>query len=413
MDKNLHDNIDDIFREPLQAFRERPVRKVWENIEQELDKDKRRAFLYLFGNRVLRLGAACVIFLWIPLGIVFDRGGINKPVAAAEALPVGGVSPAAVSSSRATVHASRATVHASSALIPVAAAPTAALWAQTIEQWASQRSVGLAPLRLEPSTATLALAPVPVNRVNSMKKLSPVHLADPPRRWSLTGYFAQELAGYNLADHDSTAASGREIDKKATSLFSASGGLLVGYRLSKKWLIQSGFIYSWSRSISDPSVAYAVTDNNGNTKYKLNTPTGYGFLPSSSSIGDSVETDQSSTRLHYLSIPLIASYAFDVKRFTFLTGAGVIGNLLTSATVASKIKGPSSPQAESIVTLYGLRKINYGLFLKAEIQYAIRADWSVNLTLTSKNALTPINTNMTYSTFPYYVGLGIGMTHRF
>jgi hypothetical protein len=405
MDKNLHDNIDDIFREPLQSFRERPARRVWENIEQELDKDKRRAFFYLFGNRALRLGAACLIFLWIPLGIVFDRGGKNKPVAAAEALPVGGVSPAPVYASRATVHALRAPVHASSALIPVAAAPAAALWAPKIEQ--------RAPLRLDPSTATLALAPVPINRVNSMKKQSPIHLTDPPQRWSLTGYFAQELAGYNLADHDSTAASGREIDKKATSLFSASGGILVGYRLSRKWIIQSGLIYSWSRSISDPSVAYAVTDNNGNTKYKLNTPTGYGFLPSSSSIGDSVETDQSSTRLHYLSIPLIASYEFDVKRFTVLTGAGVIGNLLTSATVASKIKGPSSPQAESIVTLYGLRKINYGLFFKAEIQYAIRADWSVNLTLTSKNALTPINTNMTYSTFPYYVGLGIGMSHHF
>ena len=62
MDKNLHDNIDEIFRDPLQTFQERPVRKVWENIEQELDKDKRKAFVYLFRNRALRLGAACLIF---------------------------------------------------------------------------------------------------------------------------------------------------------------------------------------------------------------------------------------------------------------------------------------------------------------------------------------------------------------
>jgi hypothetical protein len=74
---------------------------------------------------------------------------------------------------------------------------------------------------------------------------------------------------------------------------------------------------------------------------------------------------------------------------------------------------PSSPQSESIVALYGLRKVNYGLFFKAEMQYAIRADWSVNLTLTSKNALTPINTNSSYSTYPYYIGLGLGLRYSF
>ena len=46
-------------------------------------------------------------------------------------------------------------------------------------------------------------------------------------------------------------------------------------------------------------------------------------------------------------------------------------------------------------------------------QYAIRADWPVNLKLTSKNALTPINTNSSYSTYPYYIGLGLGLRYRF
>ncbi len=189
--------------------------------------------------------------------------------------------------------------------------------------------------------------------------------------------------------------------------------MLVGYHLKKRWLLQSGLIYSWSNSISDPTVAYAVTGNNGSTKYQFNTPAGYGFLPSSVATGDSVQTDKSSSRLHYLSIPIIASYIFKTKEFTFLAGAGVIGNILTSAKVATTVEGSSGQQPESIVRLYGLRTINYGLIFKAEMQYAFQSNWSLNLMVTSKNALTSINTNGRYLTYPYYLGLGLGITHSF
>jgi hypothetical protein len=249
--------------------------------------------------------------------------------------------------------------------------------------------------------------------VDNYKKENPIHLASRHRRWSISGYFAHELAGYNLADHDSTSTGHKEIDKKYNSLVSASAGILVGFQMTKHWLLQTGLLYSWSSSLGDPTTAYAVTDNNGNTKYLLNTVAGYGYLPSSSPAGDSVKTDQSSSRLHYLSIPVIASYAFYKKRFTFLAGAGLIGNFLTGATVTSRIEGVPTPQPESIVTMYGLRKMNYGLLLKAEAQYAVRAGWSLDIMITSKNALTAINTNANYSTYPYYIGVGLGITHTF
>jgi hypothetical protein len=63
--------------------------------------------------------------------------------------------------------------------------------------------------------------------------------------------------------------------------------------------------------------------------------------------------------------------------------------------------------------MYGLRKINYGLLFKAEAKYAVRAGWSLDLMITSKNALTAINTNANYSTYPYYIGVGLGITHSF
>jgi hypothetical protein len=232
-------------------------------------------------------------------------------------------------------------------------------------------------------------------------------------RWSITPYFSQELAGYNLADHDSLGARGKEIDKKQTSLSSASAGILAGFQLTKKWLLQTGFVYAWSRGLSNPSTAYAVADNNGNIKYQLNTISGYGYLAPASAAGDSVKTGQVSSRLHYLSVPVIASYTFRKGRFAFLAGAGVMTNFLSGATVQSRIEGTPASQPESLVTLYGLRKVNYSLLIKTEMQFNIRATWSLNLMLTSKNTLSAINTNPHYSTYPYYMGLGLGLKHNF
>jgi hypothetical protein len=439
MDKNQHNSVDKLFKDSLQSFQDKPDREVWEKIEQQLDEEKKRP--YFFGWRTSGLVAAGLVLLFIfGIWIYGFRSGAaghfrqasaradEKGIRAAEPEAAGAVGTAtggaaglaaagvtgpgvvgAVTDRRAIGEAKQQ-------------AGAAGFQAEQGDQSAAggegttkrhEEAVGLAPVHAAPSTVWVDIYSLQAHRINNFKKASVVHLAGRPNRWSVSGFFAQELAGYNLADHDSTAANGREVDKKETAVFSASGGLLAGYRLTKRWILQSGLIYSWSNSISDPTTAYAVTGNNGATKYQFNTPTGYGFLPSSVATGDSVQTDKSSTRLHYLSIPIIASYIFTSKHFTFLTGAGVISNILTSAKVATTILGTSGQQPESIVTLYGLRKINYGLIFKAEMQYAFRANWSLNLMVTSKNALTSINSNGRYLTYPYYIGLGLGITHTF
>ncbi len=38
MDENLHNEIDDLFRDAIQPLSELPAKQVWENIEQQLDK---------------------------------------------------------------------------------------------------------------------------------------------------------------------------------------------------------------------------------------------------------------------------------------------------------------------------------------------------------------------------------------
>ena len=436
MDKNQKNSVDKLFKDSLQSFQDKPDREVWEKIEQQLDEEKKRP--YFFGWRTSGLLAAglalpFILGIWIygfrsgaaghfrQASARADEKGIRAVGLAAGGAGTGGAAgPEAagvtgpgvaggVTDRRAIGQAEQ---QAGAAGFQVDQGDQSSAGGEGTTK-RHEEGVGLAPVHAAPSTARADIYSLLAHRINNLKKASVVHLARRANRWSVTGYFAQELAGYNLADHDSTAPNGREVDKKETAVFSASGGILAGYRLTKRWILQSGLIYSWSNSISDPTTAYAVTGNNGATKYQFNTPAGYGFLPSSVATGDSVQTDKSSSRLHYLSIPIIASYIFTSKHFTFLTGAGVISNILTSAKVATTIAGTSGQQPESIVTLYGLRKINYGLIFKTEMQYAFRANWSLNLMVTSKNALTSINTNGRYLTYPYYIGLGLGITHTF
>jgi hypothetical protein len=420
--------LDKFFTDALQSFEDRPDNEVWEKIEQELDGDKRRVFFPIF--RPFSLVAASLIALCIALGILYHAGhkangphkseasnykssDVDSSTTATTKLPSPRQGRTNETAEQTNKPANRRLSHPSTSEKYVTASVLSAPDTRDWRPLHYDLSTAMQPLQPAASHTIADIPQLLTNHVDNYKKGNPIHLVNRPRRWSISGYFSRELAGYNLADHDSTGAGHKEIDKKYNSLVSASAGILVGYQLTKKWLLQTGLLYSWSSSLGDPTTAYAVTDNNGNTKYLLNTVAGYGYLASSSPAGDSVKTDQSSSRLHYISFPVIASYAFYKKRFTFLAGAGLIGNFLTGATVTSRIEGGPTPQPESIVTMYGLRKINYGLLFKAEAQYAVRAGWSLDLMITSKNALTAINTNANYSTYPYYIGVGLGITHTF
>jgi hypothetical protein len=235
--------------------------------------------------------------------------------------------------------------------------------------------------------------------------------------FSITGYFSQEFSGYNLSDNDAASPYDQEIEQKERDVFSASGGLLLNYMLKKRVMIQSGLSYSWSRSSMDPSECFAVANNNGNIQYKISTISGYGYLPSSASVapnlGDSALTDKSFSKLAYLTIPLIGSYVFKLSRFTILAGAGVCFNFLTSARLESKIEGPSPNGGESVVTMYGLKKVNYGILVKGELQYPINSNWWIHLIPYFKNALSPINMHNALSTYPYNFGIGLGVSHGF
>ena len=237
-------------------------------------------------------------------------------------------------------------------------------------------------------------------------------------RFSVTPYFSQEFAGYNFTDNDITAPNGKEIEKAERNIFSASVGMYLNYKINKRWMLQTGLSYSWSRSIMDSSQSYAVKNAGGDIAFKLNTASGYSFLHSPSFIvpmvGDSMATAKTHSELHYITVPLVLSYRIPMHRFTLLAGAGMTFNVLTHATIETDIYGANYKQNESEIPLKGLKKINLGLLVKAEIQYRLTSHMAVSLIPSFKNTLGPINMNSSsLSAYPYNFGIGAGIVYLF
>ena len=439
MDANKPNDVDELFRDSLKSHLDGPSDAVWEKIENQLDREDHLFYRARF-RLLLRVcaGLLMVIFaLGILIFVHFNYGHQVRRMAIGESragtsglwADTGGNRRSGRSDAFADPATSGESIRKDKLIGPGLKGVLNDgdnIYPLILTRSSNHLSpaTSLPPAIVfqfpEPPTLSFRLGKndLPVDPTNDFKKVARPGNSSFLSRLSVTAYFSREFAGYNLSDNnDSTGANGKEIEKKERSVFSASGGVFLDYKVNRSWVIQSGLSYSWSSSILEPSESFAIKDNNGNVQFKVNTVSGYGYLSPSSSVapgvGDSVMMDRAYSNLHYLTIPLIASYRVQLKRFTLLAGAGVSFNFLTSATVGTRILGPPGNHQESVVAMRGLKKINYGVLLKAELQFNINSNWGVNLIPCFKNALSPINIHSDLSTYPYNFGIGLGISHRF
>ena len=102
-----------------------------------------------------------------------------------------------------------------------------------------------------------------------------------------------------------------------------------------------------------------------------------------------------------------------MKRFSLLIGAGASFNVLTSAEIETKTYGNGVPEKEYEVNMMGLKKINYGIMVKLDLEYRLNSKIGVNIIPCFKNTLTPINLETSVAAYPYNFGIGAGITYRF
>ena len=425
MDEHLENKADKIFRDLLQHYKYDPAGNVWNKIENELNKEDKK-IISLQNRRKVFMITGLLISL-ISLGLIsnFELRQHKTSVAKSSLLvsnkthaTTGNVKdknqddPSISGPATNTLRSNNFNFNIRNVAIDIENKSPLVDSGKTNMRSMASRVIesGLASFHTDQMALPVA---TPMNDKLIVKRQRQSF----KEKVSITSYFSQEFAGYNFTDKDSTSPRGKEIDQRERNVFSVSVGVYVNYKFKKRWVLQSGIGYSWSRSNIDSSTCYAVNDNNGNVQFKLNTVSGYGYLhPSSSvqpSVGDSVSTAKAYSQLHYLTIPLLLSYNFSLKRFSLLVSGGVTFNLLTSATLETNTYGSGFPEKEYLVNMMGLKKINYGIVLKADLEYHINYKLGIDLIPSFKNTLSPINLRTAISAYPYNFGIGLGVTYRF
>jgi Outer membrane protein beta-barrel domain len=420
MDEHLQNNVDSFFRNSLHQTRHDPSEEVWNKIEHELNKEDRKVILIKNRRRVLITASLLIgliglsIFTSIqlrenhlPVVNLSDPSSIT-PKSPYKVLPESLISnreplknktgPKRLNfNSGAVVKAEKKSIQSLFGITNICCSP-----------------IQITALKLPSFLPDPVVLPATVDMHNKVTiKHQEQSFID---RISVTPYFSKEFAGYNFTDEDSTSPGGKEVEQRERNIFSASLGIYINYKLNKKWVLQTGLSYSWSSTNIDSSICYAVNDNNGRVQFKLNTITGYGYLQPSSSVqpnvGDSLLAGKAYSQLHYLTIPFVLSYNIPLKRFSLLVGGGVSFNILTSAAIETKTYGSAYPEKEYVVNMMGLKKTNYGILVKADLEYHISSALGIHLIPSFKNTLSPINLRTAVSAYPYNFGIGIGLSYR-
>ena len=428
MKDSFQNHIDNLFRDMLQFHKKEPGKRVWENIEIELDKEDKSALINRSKTGLKKTGMLLLLFFFI--SSTFFYFGLHT------------VQPKR-SVFSANIKKSGTTGSTTESIKPFHDKPVFIEPDNTVNfhfvqaNGIEMRDPNLSYSEINHANVLTAADFIPVIATDQVfqsmrltaNSLSALHASadrdiislQHPKfrdRFSVTPYFSQEFAGYNFTDNDTTAPNGKEIEKAERSIFSASLGVYLNYKINKRWMLQTGVSYSWSRSIMDSSQSYAVKNEAGDVAFKLNTASGFGFLHSPPFIvpmvGDSIATAKTHTELHYITVPLVLSYRIPMHRFTLLAGAGMTFNVLTHATIETDVYGANYKLNESEIPLKGLKKINPGLLVKTEIQYRLTSHMAVSLIPSFKNTLGPINMNSSsLSAYPYNFGIGAGVVYLF
>lgn len=236
--------------------------------------------------------------------------------------------------------------------------------------------------------------------------------------FSITPFFSPDIAWYRLQDdkaenQSNRADNARETEKHEKHEFSSTFGVLVDYKLSKHWGLQSGLALSNINITVQPQTIYAQHDNTGGIKYRINSSSGYGYvLPSyiaNPAVGDSLYAFTSSHSLQYVSIPLAATYQITKGRLSFNAMAGLSMNILTSAKLETSVENGFDNSSETVNKVQGLRNRYLSGTTGIGVGYKLSKSASLVFTPVFRFALNSINKESSVKSYPMSLGLTVGL----
>jgi len=281
---------------------------------------------------------------------------------------------------------------------------------------------------------------------------------------SIEMYYSPDYVNNHLKVNDEyTGTASQDINdyKNQESAFSYSTGLNIFYDLGSKWSIGSGIAYSSFSQTAVYNTISVITDTvyqvqqgrkpphggggggggggrpggnhggghggnnphrpppgNGDNHFVVHTPCGAIDLyrePPHLNTGNHQNGDtlnlktETSETIQFINVPLMVRYNFGKNKFKYFVSGGGSINFVKGNTVKVVIEDAYTETNEHD----GLKSMNYSLTLGAGIQYNFYKKINVFLNPTFRYSITPVNQYNPMDAYPYYLGIGAGLSIHF
>jgi outer membrane protein W len=130
-------------------------------------------------------------------------------------------------------------------------------------------------------------------------------------------------------------------------------------------------------------------------------------------VGDSLYANGANHTLHYITLPVMVKYAIGKKKLTFRPGIGIGLNIVTKATLTTDLTDNLNRETESLSKLDGIKKLSTSLIINPELQYSLSKKWNLSVSPYFKYSLGAINKGNVVKTYPYTIGVGLGVVYKF
>jgi len=227
-----------------------------------------------------------------------------------------------------------------------------------------------------------------------------------------------------------------DMNSKSSALnenqnYTYSTGIRFGYKLANRWTVFTNIVYSSTSSSFNYNKSTVIdqeeeehhvpavypSQENLSTSYgEINFPTNY---PPNTYQGEHGEYHHKDTlilnitatqKLKYLSVPLACQFQFGKNRLSGMVSIGFSTNLLLSHQADIKYNNTGVIHSSSID---GLRNYNFNGMIAIGVQYRIFNRFSVFAQPTLSQAITSINKNTTYKTYPSSISGSVGLNFHF
>lgn len=232
----------------------------------------------------------------------------------------------------------------------------------------------------------------------------------------------------NLYSERTDFFEGSNIPNSSESgILSYSGGVNVGYKISKRLNVYSGVYYAESGQVSN-DVYINEYQSSATQPLEINTSMGdirteYSSYNLVNSVSDDMRApfdmngtwyDNSTTinskvyqYIEFIEVPLLVKYKIIDRKL----GMHILGGMSTSFVVGNESLLEYDNTKYDLGQTDNIQSVNYNSTVGMGLEYALGKNLSMSLEPTFKYALNSINTN--YNVYPYSFAVFTGLNYRF